>query len=283
MMDASEWSGPVGDVWAAEWQRTDRTFAGLAPHLNAAALAAVAGITAPAIVDIGCGAGATSLALAAALPAARICGVDISPNLTAIAATRAANLPNLRFATGPVEALVDDLAPVDLFVSRHGVMFFADPAAAFARIRSAAAPAGRLVFSCFRDAALNPWASEVLAAVLDGPEPPPTGYVPGPFAFADPGFVTPLLESAGWHDVSAIPVDYRYSAGEGADPIADALDLFSRIGPTARALKAADPAERGAMLDRMVAVIHRYRSGDTVDFPAAAWLWSAQSAAGEAK
>ncbi|GAA0315710.1 methyltransferase domain-containing protein [Sphingomonas oligophenolica] len=282
-MDASEWSGPVGDVWATEWQRTDRSFAGLAPRLNAAAIAAVAGIDAPAIVDIGCGAGATSLALAAALPAARICGIDISPGLTAIAATRAADLPNLRFATGPVEALVGDQAPVDLFVSRHGVMFFADPIAAFAAIRGAAAPAGRLVFSCFRDAALNPWASELLAAVLGGPQPVPAGYAPGPFAFADPDFVTPLLEAAGWCDVRAISVDYNYCAGEGADPIADALDLFSRIGPTARAIKAADPAERGAMLDRMADVLHRHRSGDTVDFPAAAWLWSAQAAAGEAQ
>ncbi len=276
-MDAREWSGPVGDVWAAEWRRTDRTFAGLAPHLNQAAIAAVAGVEAPVIVDIGCGAGATSLALAAALPAARITGIDISPGLTATAATRAADIPNLHFATGPVETLLAGYPPVDLFVSRHGVMFFADPPAAFAAIRSAAAPGGRLVFSCFRSAALNPWASEVLAAVLDGPQPAPTGYVPGPFAFADPDFVTPLLERAGWRDIDAVPVDYSYSAGEGADPVADALDLFSRIGPTARALNAADPAARGAMLDRMVAVLDRYRSGDTVDFPAAAWIWSARA------
>ena len=270
----------MGDVWAAEWQRTDRSFASLAPDLNAAAIAAVAGIDAPVIVDIGCGAGATSLALAAALPAAHLYGVDISPGLTAIAATRAADLPNLRFVTGPVEAIVGDQAPVDLFVSRHGVMFFPDPIAAFIVLRAAAAPKGRIVFSCFRAASLNPWASEVGAAI-GAPLPPSDGYVPGPFAFADPDFVRPLLEGAGWSDVEATPVDYNYSAGAGPDPVADALDLFSRIGPTARALGAADPAARSGMVDRMKMVIERYRAGDTVDFPAAAWLWSAQASAGE--
>jgi SAM-dependent methyltransferase len=218
--------------------------------------------------------------LAAALPAAHITGIDISPGLTAIAATRAADIPNLRFATGPVETLVADCAPVDLFVSRHGVMFFPDPAAAFAALRAAAAPGGRIVFSCFRAASLNPWASEI-GAEIGVPLPPSESYVPGPFAFADPAFVRPLLEGAGWGDIEATPVDYHYCAGEGADPVTDALDLFSRIGPTARALGAADPAARGGMLDRMVTVLERYRSGDTVDFPAAAWLWSAQTSAGE--
>ena len=107
--------------------------------------------------------------------------------------------------------------------------------------------------------------------------------MPGPFAFADPDFVRPLLQGAGWSDIEATPVDYNYSAGAGPDPLADALDLFSRIGPTARALSAADPAARSGMVDRMITVIERYRSGDTVDFPAAAWLWSAQTSAGESK
>lgn len=279
-MDASEWAGPVGDVWAAEWQRTDRSFADLAPYLNAAALAAAIEIEAHTIVDIGCGAGATSLALAAALPAADITGIDISPDLTAVAATRAANVPNLRFATGPVETLLAGHAPVDLFVSRHGVMFFPDPAAAFATLRAAAAPAGRIVFSCFRAASLNPWASEI-GAEIGVPLPPSDGYAPGPFAFADPAFVRPLLAAAGWGAIEATPVDYHYRAGAGPDPVADALDLLSRIGPTARALAAADPSARSGMLSRMATVLERYRSGDIVDFPAAAWLWSARQAAGE--
>lgn len=273
----SDWEGSVGDVWAAEWVRTDRSFASLAPHLNAAAIAAVAGQPAPWILDIGCGAGATSMALAAALPDADVLGVDISPGLVATARARSGDLPNLRFELGPVEAIAGDHAPIDLFVSRHGVMFFPDPVPAFTAIRAAAAPAGRLVFSCFRSIALNPWAEEIVAAVLGAPPPQPSGYMPGPFAFADPDVVRALLTEAGWRDVEATPIDYIYHAGAGADPVGDALDLFGRIGPAATPLRAAPPEERPAMAARLAAVLERYHQGDVVDFPAAAWLCSAQS------
>ena len=273
----SDWEGSVGDVWAAEWQRTDRSFASLAPRLNAAAIAAVEGLAAPRILDIGCGAGGTSMALATALPAAAITGVDISPGLIETARIRAASLANLQFELGPVEELAGSHAPIDLFVSRHGVMFFPDRVPAFTAIRAAAAPAGRLVFSCFRSIALNPWAEEIVTAVLGAPPPQPTGYMPGPFAFADPDVVRALLTAAGWRNVEATPVDYVYHAGAGADPMGDALDLFSRIGPAATPLRTADPEERPAMSARLAAVLERYHQGDVVDFPAAAWLWSAHN------
>jgi len=36
MTSAGDWTGRVGHVWAAEWRRTDRSFADLARHLDAA-------------------------------------------------------------------------------------------------------------------------------------------------------------------------------------------------------------------------------------------------------
>lgn len=275
-MDISEWTGPVGDAWADEWRRTDRSFAGLAPPLDAAIAAAVPaeGIA----IDIGCGAGTTSLALAAARPALRVVGLDVSPALVAVARDRAGGHTNLSFEQGTADAAAERFAPVDVFCSRHGVMFFPDPAAAFAALAGAAAPGARLVFSCFRGAALNPWASE-LAAVAAGapPPPPPAGYVPSPFAFADPGFVAPLLASAGWRDIRHEPVDFAYVAGAGDDPVGDALDFFLRIGPTAAILRRAEGAARAAMIERIAALLERRRTGATVSFPAAAWLWSARA------
>ena len=281
MTGAAEWTGPVGDVWAAEWRRTDRCFTTLANDLRDAAVGAVAGVAAPHIVDIGCGAGATSLALAAALPDAQIVGIDISPGLVAVATERAAAMANLSFEEGPVEVLAATHAPVDLFVSRHGVMFFPDPVAAFGAIRAAAAPRGRLVFSCFRAMALNPWATELLAEGIGVPLPAPT-HTAGPFAFADPDHVRALLAASGWRGVEATPVDFTYRAGGGADPVADALSFFGRIGPAAPLLRAAAPTERDAMIERIAAILERRGSGETVDFPGAAWLWSAQNEAGEA-
>jgi SAM-dependent methyltransferase len=277
-MDASEWTGKVGSVWAREWARTDRSFSELAPLLHEQVLAALPAGKAVRLVDIGCGAGHTSISIAKARPDADIVGIDISGDLVAIAEERAAGIKNLRFLTGPADQIAQSLAPVDMFASRHGVMFFADPRAAFAAFRRAAPPGARLVFSCFRGIADNPWAFEVVRAAAGGDVPRAEGYVPGPFAFADPEFVSDVLTHAGWQVDAATPVDYRYVAGEGPDPVGDALSFFQSIGPAAGFLRAADDADRPAIRARIAAVLEAHCHGGTVDFAAAAWLWSATAA-----
>lgn len=276
MFDASEWAGPVGDVWAAEWSRTDRSFAGLSPHLDAAVLAA-----APAgpgrAVDLGCGAGQTSIALATARPDLSVTGVDISAELVRVAAGRGTGLPNLRFTATDVAADPQAAAGADLLFSRHGVMFYADPAAVFAALRTAAAPGAHLIFSCFRPAKLNPWAGALATAVTGTAPTPPSGYTPGPFSFADPGWVADLLATAGWTNGDARPFDFPYVAGEGADPVGDAAGFFRRIGPVSSAFRAAPTAEHPAMHDRLTAALAEHRDGDRVTFPAAAWIWSARA------
>ena len=305
MTAAQDWTGRVGDVWAAEWRRTDRSLADLSRHLDAAIAAA-----APAgrfrAFDIGCGAGATSLALAKARPDAEIIAVDLSDPLVAVAKQRANVLPsldregsgvgrlpqahpskedntaptpplpgrgaaNLSFLPGDALNLATEHAPFDLLYSRHGVMFFADPVAAFTTLRRSAAPGARIVFTCFRDWTANAFTADPLAA-LDLP-PPQTG--PGPFAFADRDRVAAVLTAAGWRDSTATPIDFTYRAGAGPDPIGDALDFLQRIGPAASALRGMADGERAEAIDRLRGVIERYRVADTVDFPAAAWLWSA--------
>lgn len=278
MTEAVEWAGPVGDAWADEWRRTDRSFADLASHLDAAILTR-APDTGTA-VDIGCGAGATSLALATACPALTVTGIDLSPALIAVAQQRAATagLNNVRFIAVPVEAAVAGSAPVDLFCSRHGVMFFADPVAGLATLHAAAAPGATLVFSCFRAPADNPWADEVAGAIRGGAPPPrPTGYAPGPFAFADPAFATATLRAAGWRPEPPAPVDFIYRAGGGATPIEDALSFFTRIGPAAPQLRAAAPDQREVMLARLRLVVAARATANAVDFPAAAWLFTARA------
>ena len=87
MTFANDWAGAVGDVWADEWQRTDRGFAAMTSHLDAAILAA-----APQqgrAIDIGCGAGGTSIALAKARPGLTVTGIDLSSALVDTARSRA--------------------------------------------------------------------------------------------------------------------------------------------------------------------------------------------------
>lgn len=274
MTEAHDWTGRVGGTWAAEWRRTDRSFGALADRLNAAILD-VAPETGRAL-DIGCGAGATSLALAAARPHLSVTGADLSPNLLAAARGRAAGLANLDFVEGDVLRTGAAIAPVDLMVSRHGMMFFADPVSAFAALHAAAAPGAPLVFTCFRDPSQNLWASELVVAVTGAPPAPREG-APGPFAFAERDRVAQILFDAGWADTAAEPVDYANRAGEGVDPVADAVSFFTRIGPAAPLLRELPPAARDAALARIAAVCERHRAGDVVDFPAAAWLWTARA------
>jgi SAM-dependent methyltransferase len=264
-----DWAGHNGDVWAEEWRRTDRSFVNLSPRLDAAILAA-----APEqgkAIDIGCGAGGTAMALAARRPNLAITGIDLSPALVDVARERAAGIPNLSFRVADAQDLGE--AGADLLFSRHGVMFFDDPVAGFAALRATVVPGARLVFSCFRARADNQWALVVDAAV-GNPDPAPSAYAPGPFGLADRAFTSEMLARAGWQ-AEAHPIDFAYVAGEGADPVADALDFFSRIGSGARAMADATPERRAAMRSALGTVLADHVEGDAVTFAGGAWIWVA--------
>ena len=273
MTGTSEWQGRVGRAWAEEWRRTDRSFAALTPHL----LSAIAAQPGTRVLDIGCGAGEVSLSVARARSAAQVTGIDISADLVATASQRAAEFgaQRVRFVHADAGEFIDANGPSDLLVSRHGVMFFADPPAVFRHLAHHAAPDARLVFSCFRARAQNPWA-DLFDRVLPPPMPAPeSAHGPGPFAFADPDHVRPLL--AGWRDVTFTPVDFRYVAGAGDDPVADALGFFTRIGPAAARLATlTGPAHTSALAD-MAGVLELHCRDGVVALSAAAWIFSAHS------
>src|SRR5690606_31128505 len=131
MTQMRDWQGKTGEGWAAEWKRTDRSFGGLTERL----LARSREFPFRHALDVGCGAGELSLALARGRPRARIVGIDVSPQLVAAARGRSDHLPNVEFTLADAARWRpgDDFAP-QLLISRHGVMFFDDPPAAFANL-----------------------------------------------------------------------------------------------------------------------------------------------------
>lgn len=274
MTDKSEWIGRVGDVWAEEWRRTDRAIA----PLNAELVAAVPPGT-QAILDLGCGAGSTSLALAKALPDAAITGIDLSEALVEAARGRAVG-KTLRFEVADASSWAPaDGRRFDAIVSRHGVMFFDDAAAAFTHVRSLAAPGATLAFSCFRAREENEWAAALIPVLarfapdaLAAPPPPA-----GPFAFADPERIRGILAAAGFAPPAIRPFDFDFVAGGGDDPVTDAVAFFRRIGPFAALLKTLDRAEGDAAVDQLRAIIGNHPQGDCVSFHAAAWIVSAHA------
>lgn len=270
MTNASDWQGAVGKSWAQEWQRTDTSFGELTPHL----LAAIAAEPGETIVDIGCGAGELSIAVGLARQQALVTGVDISDDLVKAASVRSA-IPNVTFVAADAWQWQPEGACPDLYVSRHGVMFFPHPPQTFAHLAAVAAPGARFVFSCFRKPSENDWATS-LAALLPPSDPPAQQkFAPGPFAFADPDHVRVCME--GWRDHSFTPVDFSYVAGTGADPVGEAMALFRRIGPAASALRNLPEAERTEVETRLLALVEAHLAGGRVTFPAAAWLVTATS------
>eukprot|EP01037_Dinobryon_pediforme_P007795 gene7795-7861_t len=263
-------------------------FAALNPHL----LGAIAAQPGTRLVDIGCGAGTLAIALAQARPDAQVTGIDISADLIAMASERAAQLgtPRVRFRHADAGEWTDPQGQdsgglADLLVSRHGVMFFADPPRVFRHLAAQCVPGARLVFSCFRDRAANGWAD-----LFDGVLPPaPAAAAPeaeaeaeaegafpaGPFAFADPDHARRCL--AGWADITFTPVDFRYVAGAGDDPVADAIGFFSRIGPAAARLATLAGNDFHTALDAMAEVLTPHCHDGVVSLPAAAWVVTAIS------
>lgn len=273
MTSGLDWKGRVGEVWAAEWQVTDRSLSALAVHLDDAILSVAPDMGGRAL-DIGCGAGATSLALATARPDLMVTGVDLSADLVKVAAVRTAHLPNCAMHRGDALDRADAVAP-DLIVSRHGVMFFDDPIEAFRRLHRAARPDARMVFSCFADRAQNRFAT--LADELTGTGAPAGNVAPGPFAFADPHRVADILEQAGWTVHSAARVEFAYRVGQGPDAVAEGVQFLSRIGPLARAMKDRAESDRDALVRALAAELARCAVGDAIDLPATAWIWRARA------
>lgn len=272
MTNRSDWEGRTGDKWADEWRRTDRAFTGLTDRLLGRASAS----RISRALDVGCGAGELTLALARGHSHAQFIGVDISGELITVARERGAQLDNARFEVADAAEWVrDDFAP-DLLVSRHGVMFFDDPVAAFRHLAAVSAPDARLVFSCFRERNENPWATQIAGLLPPGSLAPVSPDAPGPFAFAEPRKVEEILLSAGWSDITFEAVDFAYVTGTGDDPVADSRSFFLAIGPAAAAAAELPAGERAAFVDRLDRFLEGQRDGGLIAFPAAAWIVGAR-------
>ncbi len=267
----NEWQGKTGASWAAEWQQTDRSFA----PLTGALLDRAGSAPFQSFIDIGCGAGDLALALAAHSPAAHAVGLDISAQLIAIARNRSGHNAHLAFEIGDAASWLPShgFRP-DLLVSRHGVMFFDDPAGAFRHLHDLLADDGRLLFSCFRPWNENPVFRDI-AALLPGPVRAPDPSQPGPFAFGDADRVDRILRDAGWGDVTFEPLDFSMVLGEGSDAVDQAIHYFTHIGVASRAMRDLEQDARHSLIQRIRDFAAGKLEVGIVSLPAACWIVSA--------
>jgi SAM-dependent methyltransferase len=267
---------------AAGWVANEALFDAVFAPVTAAILNAAAIEPGQRLLDVGCGSG-TLLAAGVAAGAAAV-GIDISPTMVDAARRR---VPRATLLVG--DAQTADLlteapgAPFDRLVSRFGVMFFADPAAAFANLRRAAAPNARMTFVCWRDAEENPMFSLGSSVLVDRLDPRPAAPVsgdPGPTAFADPDRLTSLLDDAGWTAVTVAALDFQCDYGtDGGDGVEQRLAsiLSTSTGRSARDQLAPrlGPDRWAALLDEVRAELRGHLVDGVVRFPGATWLATA--------
>lgn len=263
------WNEGAGPTWAELQAPLDRQ---LQP-LGRRAMAELDLGPGKRVLDVGCGAGETTLALSST--GVEALGVDISHTLLDVARRRSAGLSGVAFLEADAQTFAFEPASFDAVFSRFGVMFFADPAAAFANIRKAMKPGAKLSFVCWRTPAENPIMSLPMQAALahvDAPPAPPEPGAPGPFAFADPARVNAILADAGFSGVSLTPHDEPIGPGD----LETTLGLALRVGPLGALLRE-NPEKRDAVIAAVRAALAPHDGPDGVKLGSATWVVTARA------
>jgi SAM-dependent methyltransferase len=269
------WNGPAGRVWVEEQALLDRLFAPFAELL----VEHVARLAPAAVLDVGCGAGGTTLAIAGRLGGtARCVGVDISDPLIATARARAmqAGLA-AEFIRADAQTHAFEADTFEAIVSRFGVMFFDDPIAAFANLRHASRSGASLRCIAWRSAAENPFmiAAERAAAPFLPALPPRRTEGPGQFGFADPQRVRAILADGGWTGVDVLPIDVPCTL-----PGPDLERYLTRLGPVGLLLRDADDETQARVREAVRTSVAPFMDGSDARFTAACWLVEAGAGSG---
>ena len=231
------------------------------------------------VLEIGCGTGATTVPLAEAVGAhGRVLGVDIAEPMLAAARKRVAGsgLANVSLVLADAQAHRFEPASFDLILSRFGVMFFADPTAAFGNLCGAARPGGRLCFACWAPLAENPqWlVAHDIALRRFGPPAPQDPRAPGPLAFSDPDYVKGFLAAAGFADI-----EIRRERPDmiGTSPQAEAAFALA-MGPSGRLIdeKQPDAATRAALRREIAEALAAHVKDGALRLPSTIFLVSAR-------
>lgn len=231
------------------------------------------------VLDIGFGTGVTTVPFAEAVgPTGHVTGVDIARPMLEAAQHRITEygLANVELLLADAQVHPFTPASFDLVTSRLGVMFFADPTAAFRNLLGALKPGGRLVMAVWAPVAENThWKIpfEIAVRHLGEPAPQPL-HAPGPHAFGDRDYLRGILEAAGFAAISIEPRNFHVH-GDSTAAMAEHVGLF---GAVQRLMdeKQADAATRKAIIGETEAAFAPYVTPDGVRLPATFLLVSAR-------
>ncbi|MBT2470540.1 methyltransferase domain-containing protein [Streptomyces sp. ISL-66] len=274
---AQAWNGPEGAHWARNQDRWNAVNEGFnEPLLDAA------GITGGhRTLDLGCGSGQTTRLAALRAPQGRALGLDLSGPMLAEARARAEreSIVNVSFAQGDAQVHPFEAGAFDAAISRYGVMFFADPVAAFGNVGRALRPGGRLAFVCPADATLNDWVTAV-ASLRDFLPVGDFGQqgLPGMFSLASPDRIRDVLTTAGFTDVTVNQAQAYGAWGRGAG---DAAEFLLGTGPGRHLMEQADTTARARALRTLTDHLRAHEAADgTVRLRSTSWVVTADRPTG---
>jgi SAM-dependent methyltransferase len=216
-----------------------------------------------------------------------VVGLDLSEPMLELAAERAAEagLAQVTFRKADVQVAELEPAWADAVISRMGVMFFADPVAAFANVLGGTRPGGRFVFACWRGPQDNPWVSVPMGPILehvappasasDGQAAPAPSANPGMFAFAEESHVRQVLDDAGWVDVVVAAEDGPVSLGPD-ESVEDVVAYLLDDGPARHLLEGTSPAQRREVGAAVAEVLRPHAGPDGVVLQGGGWLVTAR-------
>ena len=269
---AEDWNGASGREFIEQRERHERVLG----RLRARLLAATAVQDGEYVLDVGCGCGETTILAARAAGSGHVLGADFSRIQVAEARrlAAAAGVANARFEVADVQVHRFGAGVFDVVLSSFGVMFFDDPAAAFANLRKALRRGGRLAFVCWRTRAENPVFTTGFAEAAAGLG---LGEMPGPgaaFSLASTGRVGALLSGAGFGGIEFARADEPMLIGCDVDDVLE----YERASPAAREiLTGLSPAQAGELTRHLRDRLAGYASPAGVTMPGAAWLVTAQA------
>ena len=273
-----DWAGEMGAKWLASLDQ----FEGMIAPIGAALLARANYQPSERVLDIGCGGGATTLAIASTVaPDGEALGIDISPDLVAASSQRAwdAGIGNARFLCANASTVMLEDARFDRLFSRFGSMFFDQPIPAFANLRTLLKRGARIDLSVWGPPRENLWMMEMMGVVRNHVEiPPAIPRTPGPFAFEDLDYLNEVLAGGGFSDVDAVAYEgLQPVGGPGATP-EEAVGFILSSMAVGRALGAQGADVRQQATDDLIALFARHHvPGEGVMMGCKAWLVSARA------
>jgi SAM-dependent methyltransferase len=271
---ARAWDGEEGDQWTDDADRYDASGQRIWRRFLDAGL-----ISPPdRVLDVGCGAGQSTLDVARLASAGSVLGVDLSARMLELAHQRAQarGVTNVELLQADAQVHRFEPAAFDVAISRFGAMFFNDRAAAFANIAATVRPGGRLALLGWRALEQNQWLLDIRDALAAGrPLGAPPHGGPGPFGLADAEGVTAALAGAGFDDVAFTEIDEAMYLGADAD---DAWAFVSRMGIVKGLTASLDEAARVESLAKLRSLVDAHETADGVLMDTAAWLITARRA-----